>query len=422
MEHKNGNHAPVTDVRSAAETHRTSNIVFKIISVIFAVSLWFYAQSVNNPTSESVISDVPIRVINVADEALSVMSSNELTVDLTVRGKKKDLNKLTMEQFTVVADASGIERPGEYSLRPEVTSKPDGVTVTAKSASIVQVYLDVRRTEEFPVTVRLSDYMLNSVYEMGDPVPSVETVRVTGPSSLLDRISFAQIPISWGGQQINGSIRASGQVILLDSNGQQIKDNSLSCDVSDVEVLVPVTTYRDVPLKVTTVNGYFNESNTQITIEPATVRLKGEPSVLEAFTSITLPAIDETKITTGSVNLPVTVPDGLVNVDGVTSATVTIRHKGTVTADVVIQKDEFSVYNPSAYSYTVLTDRIPVKLRMPSGYATNLTDTVITIKADFSGMEQPSGRMEVPVSISVTAVNGAVVYPVGDYYITVRFD
>ncbi len=419
MEQKNYGYAPVVDARSASDYHKTSNFVFKILALLMAIGIWFYAQSVNNPSSEAVIADVPIRVVNLENQELSVMTGGDLTVDLTVSGKKKDLDKLTADSFSVVADASGITTPGEYTLRPEVLSKPDGITVTARSTSIVQVYLDVKDKVEVPVTVRLTDWALDDGFEMGDPVPSVKTVSVTGPSTLLEKIAAAQVTLSLAGHQVSSSLNMSGQVVLVNAQGQTVRDSNLICNLSDIEVFIPVYAYKELPLRVDTLYGYYTDANTDITITPASVRVKGDPSLLATMTGISLSVLDETRITSDTVTLPISMPDELINVSGTESAEVRIRHKGTVLTDFVVRN--ITVKNAGNLQYQLCTTSLNVKIRTAREDLSLLSTDNITAVADLSRMEQANGRTQIPVTIVITGMNGAMAYAVGEYWITVDF-
>ena len=96
--------------------------VLKLLALVFAVILWFYADAEQNPITNKQF-DIPVQYINQAEEY--VISDGVPTVRVTVRGKGTDLSSLRSDDFTATVDLSGA-MPGdnEYDIvieAPECT-------------------------------------------------------------------------------------------------------------------------------------------------------------------------------------------------------------------------------------------------------------------------------------------------------------
>ncbi len=407
---------PVVDARSVSSGKRTSNLILKIASLLMAVGIWFYAMSVNNPSSEAVITDIPVQVVNLYDESITVTADQPLCVDVTVTGKKKDLDKLTADDFTVQADASGISGVGKFTLHPSVTAKPTGVTVVSCTEALA-ARLDFKATAEIPVSVNLTGWSIDDNLEKGDSVPEVETVSVTGPSTLLAEIKCARVTVEPG--NLTGSIRVSGRVELIGQDDRVMRDSNLTCAITDIAVRIPVYAYRDLPLTVDCKYGYYTDSNTAITLSPSTVRVKGDPADLESVSEISVGRLDETKITEDTVTMPISLPDGLINVSGTDSTTVSINHKNTVLRSFYVQN--IIINHADGMQYNLITTGLNVRIRTTADDASLISAENISVVADVSEIVETTGRMQVPVTVAINTDTPVWAYAVGEYQITVDF-
>ena len=74
-------------------------ILPKIMSVLIAFILWFYVMAVESPVNEKTFRSIPI-TIEQTDSELSLYSGYNTTVDITVSGKKSELNQISDSDFS----------------------------------------------------------------------------------------------------------------------------------------------------------------------------------------------------------------------------------------------------------------------------------------------------------------------------------
>ncbi len=403
-----------------AKTNKINNVTAKVLCVLAAVVLWFYAVSTDTAIIDKTFTDIPvdIRNLDVVDSelGLSVISGYGYTVDLSVSGKKPDINSLSINDITAYVDAGKITEAGEYSLQIHV-SVPNGITVGGQSANYVELYIDKRSAISVPVVVD-PIYSIESAYKLGELEPSIETVNVTGPSEELDKIECAKVTLELG--RISKSLTATGKLVLVDKSDSPISNPYVKMQASEVSVRIPVYTEKEVPLTVGYKYGYYNDKNVNITTSPSTVIIKGEPDVLDDIDSIEILELDEKKITEDTFlkNIAINVPDG-TEIVGSRSADIEIKHKGTVARDVVVSN--LSVINTDGIAYELESPQITVKFRGTPRSIQFLFDDpdFVTATVNLDYLSNIKGTVSVPVAISFNDALAGSIYELGEYTLDV---
>ena len=397
---------------------RFQNAVAKVLCVVAAVVLWFYAVGTDTAIHEKKFTDVSVEIrgLDTIEEelGLSVISGYDYTVDLTLTGAKNDIDRLSIDSVLAYVSASDITEAGEYSLEIK-TSLPNGITVSGQSSNYIQVYVDKRTSIFVPVEVDPM-YSMESTYTLGTPEPSIDSVNVTGPAAELEKIAYAKVPLELG--RINKTLTSTGKLVLIDKNGAQITNPYIKLQTTEVSVKIPVYTYKDIPLTVEYKYGYYNDTNVDVKITPASIRIKGEPEALENMTGIVLLQLDEKKITGDTTQTAtITLPDDVENVSGIRTADIAVTHKGTVTRELVVTN--LSVVNTGSLDYTLESPTISVKFRGTRTLLSLLNQNNITATIDLGYLNNSSGTVSVPVTISVASTLSGSVYEIGEYKMNV---
>nr|MBQ4319750.1 hypothetical protein [Clostridia bacterium] len=394
------------------------DIFLLIISVIIAFIMWLYVMSLDNPSHEQMFTSVPITILEDASP-LSVYYGYNNVVDVKIVGKKSDVAKITASDITAVVDIADIDEAGRYTLPVKITV-PHGVSISSQSVNTLSVYLDNRSSATVPVKADVTSYQLAEGYEIGqsDIRLSLSEVNVTGPESVLETIDCARAELALG--QVSSSVVIVSGLKLVDEAGNPITSTYVSMSAVTVTATVPVYMYKSLPLDADYAYGYLNDKNSRMTIDPPTIRVKGEVGVVEPMTKISLGAIDEKKLVTDSVQMSVNLPGDLVNVDGIDEATVHVEHIGTSTADFVV--DNIKVNNPNNLSYELITKSLNVKLRGDEMYLVYVSPDDIEVTVDLSYKNTVSGTVSVAASIKLNESNSYNIYEVGDYNVSVKLN
>lgn len=88
---------------------------------------------------------------------------------------------------------------------------------------------------------------------------------------------------------------------LVDDNGKQVDTTNISRDIASITVTLPVKEIKSVPLEVT-VSPEDAAAAISTTISPKSVEIIGDPSAVDAVSSIKLGAINATTAENGDTH------------------------------------------------------------------------------------------------------------------------
>ena len=397
---------------------RNEKLIAKILCVLAAIILWFYVVMTDTTTDEKVFSGISVDIRGrdrIEDTlGLTIISGYDLTVDVTVKGPRADINRLTVDDVKAYIDMKTVDGAGEYTL-PIRTSLPNGITAGALSANYMTVYVDKRTTISVPVKI-VTSQVIEADFTMGTPEPSIETVNVSGPEEVLQTIDHAEASFDLG--RVSKTLISTGKLTLVDANGNEINDPYVRLQTAEVTVRFPVYVYRDFELKVDTKYGYYDSTNSRISISPASIQVRGDPDVISSMDSISLGQIDEKKITGDETkNMAIMLPDGVENLSGTTTATVTITQIGTTTKKLNVT--DINVVNPNGLEYTLERNSMTVTFRGTKTMLDMLSSRNVSLTLDLGYLNKTAGTVSVPVTVNVQSTLSGKVYEIGDYSMNV---
>lgn len=131
-----------------ADTQK-SDWPLKLLALVCAVMLWFYAEAEKNPLMDMQF-DIPVQYVNQSDEY--VVDSPLSTVRVTVKGKEVELSGLRSDDFTAIVDLSDAQ-VGTHDYKIEVESSAAVERFTWQPVK-TSLQVDRKASREVPVRVR----------------------------------------------------------------------------------------------------------------------------------------------------------------------------------------------------------------------------------------------------------------------------
>lgn len=271
-----------------------SNLSLKIMALIFAVILWSYVLYATNPVRERVLQDITVRYLHAEDlkaKNLAIVGglSDVLgSVDIRVKVNQRDLSLFSAQGAQANVDLSEIKGTGKYALKVKATLAYGQVLDV--SPSEVTLTVDRLITKQVPVTVKtVGD--VPAGYYAGPPEISPNFVNITGAQADVEKVVSALCSIDLNG--LTTGYSKSVDVSLLDKNDNAVPSNLFSGDFPSVMVKLNVLSIKTVAVDAqgsiigrdSVAPGY---EITGITCNPATVRIIGEKSAIDAVASIPL--------------------------------------------------------------------------------------------------------------------------------------
>ena len=247
----------------------------KLFSLFVAILIWLFVGA-QNPETEVVYRNVEIKVVTQnaqAENGVSVVEMSSSAVDVTLKGSKNVLGRITAADIYATIEVDASVAPGYYNFPVNLTLPVDGVTVTGKNPAGVDVWLD--RTSSVTVPIQLSLVnRLDESYVVEQPLVSSETIEVYGPASQLSSIKYAHVEVSITEQNM-GEVMLSLPFTLMDENGVAIDNKNLETSQRAVTVTPQVFEKKSLPVTVSFVNrpeGWMSD-DFSYTIYPETIEL-----------------------------------------------------------------------------------------------------------------------------------------------------
>lgn len=404
-----------------------------LISLVVSLGLWAYVMTVENPIREIEINNIPVNFSGEdllrEDYDLLITESNVPSgVTLEFSGKLSDLRKLQEErsEMQVTIDITHLRRAQTHTLSynladvmlPSSVSSQD-ISLHAKYPNTVSLTLE--NLSSVPVPVKIQQTIeLEDSYMVGRLSQNYTEITVEGPADLVKQVSYAQAILDR--ENVDKSITATLPLTLIDANGEIIEDASITCSVTEVEVSLPVLMYKDVPLEVPIIyGGGITEDDLVVEPEPKTIRISGEPTVLESIQSIKLANIDVSGLLTNSEVLTreIVVPEGVNNVSGEVEAEVSVEIKNKDIRQLRVSSSNFQYIGlPADMVPNARTTVLLVTLRANSKDIDQITENNIRVVIDFTDWNLGK-NMTMPVKIYVDGFDGAGVIAESEYSVIV---
>ena len=275
-----------------SETGRDSRgglqIIARIVCLLLAFAIWLYVIDNDSDDYEKTFTLIAVEVEGsetLADASnMSVINLEESAVSVTVRGKRSEINALTSEDFRAYVNVGGITTADRH-LVPVSVDLPAGVERINTEPSAVNIYTDVLASREVPVEV-VPRYIIDSSYTIGKIEKSADTVTVSGPKNLLERIAALRAVIEMG--EITTGVIATGVLEPVDKDGLAVDSKYLRLGTQDITVSLEVYTDKTVPLAAELSPGFSSSLYRGCTITPASVTLRGDPKLLAAVDKVVI--------------------------------------------------------------------------------------------------------------------------------------
>lgn len=399
-----------------------SKVVRIVISILVAIAMWLYVDLERAPERTMTIRDIPVEFsgenTTLADKNLMLLSGYDTTIDLKIRGPKRELVKMNRDNVRVIASTSSIDSVGVHQLDWTV-SFPDGVVrtnVSVEKASLSQITVTVGElyTKEVPVECHVVGEVAEG-YFTGDVVLDPEVLTLRAQRDDLLNVSCARLTVD-----ISGATRSLVQTVdvqLYDYDGNPVENSNIRTNTSLIQAKVPVLTTREVELAVefSGVPGAAMNS-IKCDITPKTVRLNGEADVLDSIDKLVLATLHVDDLELHQQNsYVVTPPDGTWLVNGNEVATADITLEGIEEKSLTATSIEFDKL-PSGL-YAIAPDGgLTVRLWGLSEEIEAVTAENLRVIADMSAVTG-QGTVTVPVTVTISGFNDVTVR--GTYELTV---
>lgn len=319
----------------------TNNIGLKFLAVAFSCGLWIVINNINNPFETKTFYNVPVEIINASSitsegKVYDIVGGTE-TVNVSVEGRSKVLDELAKDDIRAVADMSELTFMNTVSIKVSSTRNNSELKFRS-SVETLQLSIEDMKNISLPIIAYVTGEPAEG-YVVGSTTPSQNIVRLSGPESVISSIKRVEATTSVTG--FSTDINTNVELKLYDADDKEIKNNSVTMNISTVNIAVTILATKEVPLSFAAAgapkDGYGVGGD--ITSDPATVKVAGRKTALDAITKLSVndSAIDLTdrdESFTQTVNIRKYLPSNIQLADSSFNGNVNV----TVNIEKIIEK------------------------------------------------------------------------------------
>ncbi len=404
---------------------KNRKLLYFIIALVVSLGLWVYVVTVENPEDSATLHNIPVvfegQDVIREDYDLIITDDNVGSgVSLTFYGKLTDLNKLRENQSDIVVTIDltrNVRSARDYSFSYDISNislpsslDSSNIKVTDTSPSNVDITVSNLKKKTIDVKV-LQEVQTVEGYIAERYTLDYDQLEIEGPEDAVQQVSYALVTLRR--ENVDKTIVATLDYILMDGDGNVVEDDEITSDVTQIEITLPVSAYKDVPLEIGIIDGGGATSADVTTdIDPKTIRLSGDAATLDAIQSIKLSNIDMATLMSNSETLTRTIPipDGCNNLSGVQEALVDIRIPNKTITKLSVRNTNFQFINvPEGVHAEFKTTALLVTIRGNTSDINQIEAENVRVVADLSNVsvQDNSTSTTVPVTIYVDGFEGA---------------
>ena len=384
-----------------------SKAFWMIVSLLASLAIWVYVTSVETDESKTTFRGVKVELVGEDilrdSKNLVVTDMDTSTVTVEVVGPRRIIGSLSSAQLVAQVDVSKLSRAA-YTSQQYTIVYPDGTDTSKLSEN--------RRTPEtinFMVSAQTSksiqvrgsfDGSLAEGYTAEMPVFEPSTITITGSEAYLKDVEYAWVTFSK--ENVDSTYSVETGFTLMDANNEPCSTTGISFSTDVVTATLPLLTLKEVNLDVNIIEGAgATKANTKITIDPVSVTLAGDSSLLAGMNKIILATIDLTDFSsTFTETYTIPIDNELKNTTGVTKATVTVEIVGLETK--TFRVTNFSCINATeGYEADIITESKEITLRGTPEALAQIKDENIRAVADLTDYKESTGTYMPQVRVYV---------------------
>lgn len=268
----------------------TRNLGLKLLALISAFGLWFIVNNITDPSDSKSFSNIPVEILN-ADlitnegKVYEILDDTDV-ISVRVRGKTSVLKYITKEDIKATADMSELTFMNTVNIKVTSTRNNSELEFVTSNDNLRLAIEDVKRTQ-LSINTTVSGHPADG-YIVGTVTPSQNVVRLSGPESVINQIDHVEAVANIGNYAYSSDINTSVDLLLYDSDGNEIKNNSIKMNISSINVAITILATKEVPLSFVisgeTAEGYMVSGD--IVSAPETITLAGRKATLDAISEL----------------------------------------------------------------------------------------------------------------------------------------
>jgi YbbR domain-containing protein len=241
-------------------------------------------------------------------------------------------------------------------------------------------------------------------------------ITITGPKAEVDQITQAVIPVNLSGRV--DTIREEFDYLLCNEAGQEVAATSVTTNVEKIYYTLKIQLVKEIQLLVNVIyGGGATQDTASVVLSNQSIKISGSEKLLEGLGSITLGTVDLSTIAEDTVlSFPLTLPEGVVNISGITEVTADITFPRLKVRELYVSNITL-INMPEGMQADIDTKRMKVTLRGPDVLMNAIQVDNVSIVVDMTQAELGTNLYKAQIVLDDTVYEG--VGAIGSYTVTV---
>ena len=385
------------------------NLSLKILSVVFAVVLWTIIVNIYDPTTSYTFSNVSVQLINtesLTDKNYSYEIVDGGKISVYVSGPKSVVTNIKASDIVATADLSKISAFADY-VDIHVSVVRNGQTLNnveaAPKTSAVRLSIENRDTKTINVNTEVTGKPADG-YALVKQTLNPTSIKVTGPSSIIDTIDHAGITFDVTGA--TDEVHGDADIHLYDEEENEIKDVSVDLSQSSVSYTAQVVRIKTVAVEAgysgTPKDGYTISS---VTLNQNYVQVYGDENALNNLEKIVIPSnninvdeLDKDRIYKFSLENYI---DKSLHILKNSRVEVTVKVGTTTTKSITLNTSDIRVIGlDTSMTYGFADKTYNIEIEGNTDLVSTIDTSKISVSADLSTYKS-SGTDDIKLSVSL---------------------
>ena len=268
----------------------TANWGLKLISLIFAIIVWFLVTNIDDPISSVRYTNVPVTLKNtnlITDQGqvYTILDGSDTISSVTLYAPRSIIDSLSQNNVVATADIQDLSSLNTVSIKVTTNKYSDKIENIVTSSDVVKLSVERKAAKSLVLSATTSGSIADG-YMIGDVTTEQNMIRITGPESVVNSVATASVDVDVTG--FTSNIGTDADVELFDAEGNSIDSSLVTMNIKSVRVNVVIyeTKYVPITYKVTgePADGYMYTG--EIESAPEEVLIAGRSSALSSVTAI----------------------------------------------------------------------------------------------------------------------------------------
>lgn len=395
-------------------------VIVQLVCVLLSFGLWIYVTNIENPIKSYELNKVPVEIKNsdnLKSSGLTLSPNQNFYVNLKIEGSSQDLFSIDKEDFKISVDLNELVlKKGENKVMVRIEEAPQDIKIKNSTGLIITINTEEYKTKEVPVKSKIN-VISKSGYYVATPIFSPEIVLVSGPESLVDRVTSVVAEA----EESNAvkTIIKNYIVIPVDNNYKEVTGVQLS--QKWVEATIEINEGKTVPIKINVIGTIQNDLKLKsISSDTTEIGITGPKSILDSISEIGTENIDISQIKDNtSMEVKLKIPDGILIHNGQNNINVNILVEKKKTKEFTIN---YSIIGQQE-GISIVPDKNNITIEV-IGFEddiNNLTEANFSAQLDVSQYTKEGEYTKAP-TVSLVGVNNVTINKVEEIKLIVSKD